>query len=870
MPKVSFIIPLYNGLPLTQACLRTLRETLPSGLDHEIIFVDDCSTDGTRDWLATLADDPSIQVVLNETNRGYAETNNNGARLATGDYFALINSDLEFLPGWLEPMIAALDQDPSLAIVGNVQRRVIDDTIDHAGIKFCANAKLEHIRELPSAASIRRQPLRFVPAVTAACCLVRREVFMAPRRDGIIPGQPGFRVSYKNGGEDVDLCLEQIQRGYRVGVLLNSVVRHHVSASRGTARPHDEANSRNLFGYWRGLIINLCAKDWARQKIAQWRADRSSVPLSTLFAALACRTGFTNQTPRIAWLEIGSAIFYEELHWRRTLGLPRPPASEDAGDYQLKGLRTDSLQHETQALRECFTLRLPPGTVEKNLFVNGFVLPPTKGRPETEGSLGLRLKVNGQVAATYFPLPDGHFNAGVDRPMIVTDEPVDFEVELLGADRENLLAWLARVTRALPLPSGWRQHLEAHRPQLKNRRVRFSQILADDAVIYDFKRRRPLRINRRETKDYPLGLNVVGWFRAELGIGESARCMARATAAAGLNHAFVDMKLPCLNRMGDDTFTAQLQKTNPYRVNVFHIDPPVSRDIDHHHGERFRHERYNVAYWAWELPEFPDDWVAACEFYDEIWTPSAFCRDAIAAKTPLPVHVMPHAIEFAEPVGDQRGRFGLPTDRTTFLFLYDLNSYQERKNPHAVIEAYRQAFPDEAGVHLVIKTQNPERNPETYARLQKALTGLTHTTLITETLSREDVHNLEAACDVFVSLHRSEGFGLAVAECMYLGKPVISTDWSATAEFVDDNNGCPVPFDLIELTETHGPYQQGQIWANPRVAAAAEAMRRLAADPDLRARLGANAARTIRERFAPAVVGGLYAKRLDAMRLWPD
>ena len=132
------------------------------------------------------------------------------------------------------------------------------------------------------------------------------------------------------------------------------------------------------------------------------------------------------------------------------------------------------------------------------------------------------------------------------------------------------------------------------------------------------------------------------------------------------------------------------------------------------------------------------------------------------------------------------------------------------------------------------------------------------------------MHALEDACDVFVSLHRSEGFGLAVAEAMYLGKPVISTDWSATAEFVNEQNGCPVAVDLIELTETHGPYEKGQIWADPRVPAAADAMRRLAADPELRARLGAQAARDIRARFAPAVVGDRYAKRLDAMRLWPD
>ena len=389
-------------------------------------------------------------------------------------------------------------------------------------------------------------------------------------------------------------------------------------------------------------------------------------------------------------------------------------------------------------------------------------------------------------------------------------------------------------------------------------------------MVFDFKKTRPLRIKQRTISDYPLGLNVVGWFRAELGIGESARCMARAVANSDLPHAFIDMKLPCLNRMGDDTFSTRLQKTNPYRVNVFHIDPPVSQDIDHHHGDNFRHERYNVAYWAWELPEFPDSWVAACQYYDEIWCPSAFVRDAIAAKAPLPVHVMPHAIDFALPTGDQKSKFKLPADRFNFLFLYDLNSYQERKNPHAVIAAYREAFPDETGVHLVIKTQNPDKNPAAFAQLKEALKGLTHTTLIAETLSREDVHALEAACDSFVSLHRSEGFGLAVAEAMFLGKPVVSTDWSATAEFVNETNGCPVAVDLIELSESHGPYEKGQIWANPRVSAAAEAMRRLAADPAHARQLGEAAARSIREHFSPAVIGRRYQQRLEAMRLWPD
>jgi len=858
--KVSFIIPLYNGLELTKTCLRTLQDTVPAAVAYEVIFVDDGSTDGTREWLETLS--APCRALINQENLRYAGSNNRGAEAATGEFLALLNNDLELLPGWLEPMLAALEEDQSLALIGNVQRRVDNNEIDHAGIKFKADAKLEHIRELPSESSIRRRPIRYVPAVTAACCLVRRKVF--------IETGGGFRREFENGGEDVDLCLALAERGQRVAIALNSVVKHHVSASRGKARPHDEANSRRLFGRWRGDIINLCAEDWADQTIQRWRRDFRRVPRHILWQALGYHWGILKNTPRAAWVEVGAAIFYEEIHWRKTLGIERPPPGDDPTAFQLKGLRKDELEYHSYSFRNAFTVEFPPGTIERNVFINGFIMPATEDRPETAGELGLRLTINGVQSEEFFPLDGTNFNCGIDRPKVVTDEPVELKVEMMGTGREDFLAWAGRITQRWPLPQSWRLKLEAHRPQLKNRRLRINQILCDERPIYDFNERQPLRVNRRERKDYPVGLNIVGWFRAELGIGESARCMARAAQAAQVDHALVDMKLPCLNRMGDNTFTSSLQTTNPYRANVFHIDPPVSGDIDHHQGVRFRRDRLNIAYWAWELPEFPDAWIDAVQYYDEIWCPSAFVRDAIAAKVPLPVLVMPHAIEFQAPIGGQKARFNLPADRCCFLFLYDLNSYQERKNPHAVIEAYRRAFPDESEVQLVIKTQNPDRNPEAYQKLQDALAGLAHTTLIADTLSREDVHSLESACDVFVSLHRAEGFGLAVAECMFLGKPVVSTDWSATAEFVSADTGYPVPYDLVELSETHGPYEKGQIWAEPRIDDAAQIMQAIVADRAEANRRGEQAAQHIRADYSAKAIGERYAARLAAMQLWPD
>jgi len=232
------------------------------------------------------------------------------------------------------------------------------------------------------------------------------------------------------------------------------------------------------------------------------------------------------------------------------------------------------------------------------------------------------------------------------------------------------------------------------------------------------------------------------------------------------------------------------------------------------------------------------------------------------------VLTMPHAISFARPAGDFRAEFGLPADRFLFLFLYDLNSYSERKNPAAVLEAFRRSGLAGQGAALVIKVQNTAGNPADFEKLRAAAAALPGTTLLTRTLTRTEVYELEMACDCFVSLHRSEGFGLAVAESMYLGKPVISTDWSGTAEFVTAANGCPVRCATVTLDRNHGPYAKGQVWAEPDIDHAAWWMRSLVQDRSLGARLGAAARATIEEQFSPAAIGARYRRRLEAIAGW--
>jgi glycosyltransferase involved in cell wall biosynthesis len=243
-------------------------------------------------------------------------------------------------------------------------------------------------------------------------------------------------------------------------------------------------------------------------------------------------------------------------------------------------------------------------------------------------------------------------------------------------------------------------------------------------------------------------------------------------------------------------------------------------------------------------------------------------RESIALKALFPVLTMPHSVAFERPAEGRpalRGRFGLPAEGTLFLTLFDLNSYANRKNPRAAVEAFRLSGLASSGASLVIKVQNAGANPRDFSALQDLVRDLPGTVIMNATLPRSDVYALEAACDCFVSLHRAEGFGLAVAECMYLGKPVISTNWSATAEYLNQDNGLPVRCRLVELTETHGPYVKGATWADPDPSHAAELMRGVVSDPARAAALGAAARATIEERFSPAAIGAMYRRRLETI-----
>jgi len=264
--QVSFVIPLFNCLPLTQAMVASLLPSLPAGVDPEIILVDDGSTDGTREWLATLR--APFRIVLNERNLGYAAANNRGAGLARGELLALLNNDLLLSPGWLEPMLAAHRAlGPRAGLIGNVQLNIATGDVDHAGMFLNVKGKMEHLRTRPCPVRTYFQPVRPSFAVTGACVLLDRSLWTQ---------LGGFDEGYVNGSEDVDLCFRATAASRVNAVALRSVVCHHVSASVGR-KARDEENTFRFTRRWRPELARLIDRAWCwRYLEASWAGSRDA------------------------------------------------------------------------------------------------------------------------------------------------------------------------------------------------------------------------------------------------------------------------------------------------------------------------------------------------------------------------------------------------------------------------------------------------------------------------------------------------------------------------------------------------------------------------------------------------------------------
>lgn len=276
--RTSVIIPVFNKVELTRACMKALYRTLASDR-FELIIVDNASTDGTKEFLRELQkQQTNVTVIENRTNLGFSKANNIGARAASGTHLLFLNNDTEPTEYWLDRLLAVYREERSVGIVG-AKLLYPNRTIQHAGIAFLPLQQPVRLEGFGMVNAVPDHPFRNQPQdhpdasqrraldmVTGACLLIEAALF---REVG------GFNESYLNGCEDIDLCLKVRDKGLQVVYEPNAVVIHHEGQSDGRF-DHVRKNLALFFANW-GRQFD---RSWTfMPKVSESPAEKNGVPV---------------------------------------------------------------------------------------------------------------------------------------------------------------------------------------------------------------------------------------------------------------------------------------------------------------------------------------------------------------------------------------------------------------------------------------------------------------------------------------------------------------------------------------------------------------------------------------------------------------
>jgi glycosyltransferase involved in cell wall biosynthesis len=356
-----------------------------------------------------------------------------------------------------------------------------------------------------------------------------------------------------------------------------------------------------------------------------------------------------------------------------------------------------------------------------------------------------------------------------------------------------------------------------------------------------------------------LGVELAGYLDAALGVGEHARRYMEALRLAGVRVSARDVHLDGRDSVAIALPRARHRWARQPAFNLLCMNPEQLLPYLESDGAPPLRGRTSIGVWTWEVDVLPPGWTEAASRLTEIWTNSQFAAQIIATGTGARALAFPPPLSASMLADPPRTGTDGPF---TALVVFDYLSTLERKNPLGAIEAYRRAFDQGDGARLIVKSMNAVHRPRARAEIEDAVGGRRDVELRDGTVSTAERDALIGSCDCLISLHRSEGFGMSLAEAMAAGKSVVATGYGGNTEFMDSDNSYLVRFVPALVGEGVEHYPRGAAWAEPDVGHAAELLREVFEQP-ARARERAALGRAdVRSRLAPQRVGDSMAARL--------
>ncbi|OHV25642.1 glycosyltransferase [Rhizobium sp. RMa-01] len=357
-------------------------------------------------------------------------------------------------------------------------------------------------------------------------------------------------------------------------------------------------------------------------------------------------------------------------------------------------------------------------------------------------------------------------------------------------------------------------------------------------------------------------VEIAGYLSMAVGVGESARLCAGALSEAGRAISLSDVSTHPDEKSFAGWMSSRLSTELP-GSRIWHLNPPMLPRAILKKGVANFTRAFNIGYFAWELEVVPAEWRNAMRYMNAIFVPSEFTRRTIAPLTKAPVIVVPHPVTEAPATDGMRERFGIEKDAFLVSFIFSAGSSINRKNPQAAIEAFRLFAAEAPSAFLLMKASGDVNKDEALSALVASVAGDARIRIVTDRLSNADINGIIRSSDAYLSLHRSEGFGLTVAEAIMQGTPVISTAWSGTADFCDPDNTWQVASSLIPVVDNHPEFAglEGAVWADPSPQAAAAHLSDIFRAPEL-AQEKAERARAFLLRY---LAENSYEKALQAL-----